>query len=119
LCILFGSQAIGKAPHDSDVNIILILTTHSDLNKNMSHFIDEAKSLFDYPVKPIVVDMDGDPELLLEIFQHGRLLYESRPDLFLERRILAIRIHEDTEPLRRFRNKARAPRAFNPQTLNY
>jgi len=116
LCILFGSQATGKTHRNSDVDIALFSETNPDLSRHLLRFIGEAEDLFGNLIDVVVIDMESDPELLLEIFQHGRLLYESQPGLFIEHRIYAIRIFEDTEPLCRLRDEVLAQRTLNTKT---
>jgi predicted nucleotidyltransferase len=113
LCILFGSQAAGKVRVNSDVDIALFSATDSTLKDRLLRLYGELEDLFGYKVDLVIIDMESEPELLLKVFQHGRLLYESEPGLFIEYRIMAIRIYEDTEPLRRRRDRVLAQRILN------
>ncbi|MGH7594802.1 MAG: type VII toxin-antitoxin system MntA family adenylyltransferase antitoxin [bacterium] len=113
LCILFGSQATGKARATSDVDIALFSQTNPALQKDLLRLYGELEDLFGYEVDLMIVERDTDPVLRLEIFQHGKPLYESQPGLFIQQRILAIKVFDDTEPLRRWRRRVLAQRILN------
>ena len=113
LCILFGSQATGKARPPSDVDIALFSQTNPALPKNLLRLYGELEDLFGYEVDLVIIERDTDPVLRLEIFQHGKPLYESQPGLFVEQRVLAVKLYDDTEPLRRWRDRVLAQRILN------
>jgi predicted nucleotidyltransferase len=113
LCILFGSQATGKARLDSDVDVALFSPANRNLSQSWLRLNGELEDLFGYPIDLVIINSETDPVLRLEIFQHGKPLYESRPDLFIEQRILAIKLFDDTEPLRRLRDRVLAQRILN------
>jgi len=113
LCILFGSQAIGKTHPNSDVDIALFSATDPNPKKRLLSLYGELEDLFGYEVDLVVIEEDMDPVLRLEIFQHGKPLFESQPDLFIEQRILAVKIFDDTEPLRRWRRRVLAQRILD------
>jgi len=110
LCILFGSQATGKTHANSDVDIALFSATNPNLRKHLLHLIGEAEDRFGDPIDLVIIEEDTDPVLRLEVFQHGKPLYESQPGLFIEQKILAVKIYDDTEPLRRIRDRVLAQR---------
>ncbi len=101
LCILFGSQATGEARANSDVDIALFSATDPTLKDRLLCLYGELEDLFGYEVDLVIVEKDTDPVLRVEIFQHGKPLYESQTGLFIQQRILAVKIFDDTEPLRR------------------
>ena len=72
-----------------------------------------AEDLFGYEVDLVIIGGDSDPVLRLEVFQHGKPLYESQPGLFVEQRILAVKLYDDTEQLRRRRDRMLAQRILN------
>ncbi|MDZ7362065.1 MAG: nucleotidyltransferase domain-containing protein [candidate division KSB1 bacterium] len=113
LCILFGSQAAGKTHRSSDVDIALFSATNSDLCQHLLSLIGEAEDLFGDPIDLVIIEEDTDPVLRLEAFQHGKLLYESRRGLFTEQHIMAIKIFDDTEPLRQWRRRVVAQRILD------
>jgi len=113
LCILFGSQATGKTHPNSDVDIALFSATGSNLKKHLLRLIGEAEDLFGDPVDLVIIEEDSDPVLRLEVFQRGKPLYESRRGLFTEQHILAIKIFDDTEPLRQWRRRVLAQRILD------
>jgi predicted nucleotidyltransferase len=113
LCILFGSQATGKARTNSDVDIALFSQTNPALPQKLLRLYGETEDLFGYEVDLVIIERDTDPVLRLEIFQHGKPLYESQTGLFIQQRILAVKIFDDTEPLRRWRRRVLAQRILN------
>jgi len=113
LCILFGSQATGKTHANSDVDIALFSATDPNLKDRLIDLYGELEDLFGYEVDPVIIHRDADPVLRLEVFQHGKPLYESQPGLFVEQRVLAVKLYDDTEPLRRVRDRVLAQRILN------
>jgi predicted nucleotidyltransferase len=113
LCILFGSQATGKTHANSDVDIALFSATNSNLRQHLLSLIGEAEDLFGDPIDLVIIEENTDPVLRLEVFQHGRPLYESRRGLFVEQHIMAIKIFDDTEPLRQWRRRMLAQRILD------
>lgn len=113
LCILFGSQATGKTHARSDTDIALWSLQRSVLQRQWLRLNGELEDLFGHPVDLVVINPEMDPVLRLEIFQHGQPLYESQPGLFAEQHIVAVKLYEDTEPLRRLRDRVLAKRILN------
>ncbi len=113
LCILFGSQATGRTHARSDTDIALWSLQRADLRREWLRLNGELEDLFGHPVDLVVIHAETDPVLRLEIFQHGRPLYESRPGLFVEQHIVAVKLYDDTEPLRRLRDQVLARRILN------
>jgi predicted nucleotidyltransferase len=118
LCILFGSQATGKARYDSDVDIALFSANNPNLSKPLLSLIGEAEDLFGHPIDLVIIGDDTDPVLRLEVFQHGKPPDESRRGLFAEQHILAIKIFDDTEPLRQWRRRVLAQRILDLKYVN-
>ncbi len=52
----------------------------------------------------IIHEVTG-PVLRLEVFQKGKCLHASHPDLFNGQKIQAVKIYDDTKPLRRMRDR--------------
>lgn len=113
LCILFGSQATGEIHPNSDVDIALFSATDPTLKDRLLCLYGELEDLFGYEVDLVIIERDTDPVLRVEIFQHGKPLYESQTGLFIQQRILAVKIFDDTEPLRRLRRRVLAQRILN------
>lgn len=105
LCILFGSRATGRIHARSDWDIAIYSRRHPNLQAELLRLYGELEDIFGHPVDLVIIHRDINPVLCLEIFQHGKLLYEAEPGLFVEQHIRAIKLHEDTEPLRRRRNQ--------------
>ena len=113
LCILFGSQATGKTHRHSDIDIALFSETNLNLKDHLIDLYGELEDLFGREVDVVIIHRDVDPVLRLEVFQHGKPLYESQPGLFIEQRILAVKLYDDTEPLRRVRDRVLAQRILD------
>lgn len=95
------------------MDIALFSQTNPTLSKNLLRLYGELEDLFGYEVDLVIIERDTDPVLRLEIFQHGKPLYESQPGLFVEQRVLAVKIFDDTEPLRQWRRRVLAQRILN------
>jgi hypothetical protein len=95
------------------VDIALFSQTNPALPQKLLRLYGETEDLFGYEVDLVIIERDTDPVLRLEIFQHGKPLYESQTGLFIQQRILAVKIFDDTEPLRRWRRRVLAQRILN------
>lgn len=80
--ILFGSLAIGAATEDSDVDLLVIMPTESSGLRKAAEIMNKISPRI--PVDLIVRDPDdvrkrleANDFFLREIFEKGRLLYES------------------------------------------
>lgn len=113
LCVPFGSQATGRTHARSDLDVALFSAGQPELKKDLLRLMGELEDLFGQPVDLVIIEPDTDPVLRLEIFQHGQPLYESRSGLFNEHRVLAVKIYDDTGPLRRIRDRVLAERILN------
>lgn len=113
LFILFGSQATGKTHANSDVDIALFSATDPNLKDRLLSLYGELEDFLGFEVDLVIIEEDMDPVLRLEILQRGRVLYESQPNLFIEQKILAIKIFDDTEPLRHWRRRVLAQRILD------
>ena len=71
--------------------------------------------MFGDPIDLVIIEEASDPVLWLEVFQHGKPVYESQRGLFVAQRILAIKIFDDTEPLRQWRRRVLAQRILKLQ----
>lgn len=109
LMILFGSRAVGKTHSGSDTDIALFARANH-LRENHVRLLGEMEDLLHEEIDVAILDLDTDPVLLLEVYQKGKCLYESEPGLFFAQKIRAYRIFEDTEPLRRLRDRVLAQR---------
>jgi hypothetical protein len=95
------------------VDIALFSQTNPALSKNLLRLYGELEDLFGYEVDLVIIDGDSDPVLRLEVFQHGKPLHESQPGLFAEQRFLAVKLNDDTEQVRRPRDRMLAQRILN------
>ena len=75
-------------------------STDAYLKKHLLRLIGETEDLFGDPIDLVIIEEASDPVLRLEVFQHGKPVYESQRGLFVTQHILAIKIFDDTEPLR-------------------
>ena len=100
LCVLFGSQATGKARPASDVDLAIwpsqALTTAHKLR-----WLGELSTVLGKEVNLVVATADLDPILGFEIMRDGRLLFELEPGLWLQKRAQLWHAYEDSLPFRR------------------
>ena len=113
LCVLFGSRAKGKVHPNSDWDLALIARQQPDLRKQILRLHGEFEDIFGHPVDLVIIDQDTDPLLRMEVFQYGEPLYEASSGFFVEERVLAVKIYDDTEPLRRWRDRVLAERILS------
>ncbi len=113
VCVLFGSHATGKARPDSDVDIAVLAASQPELKRQWLRVYAQLEEVFGQAIDLVILDRDADPVLRLEVFQHGQPLFEARPGLFVEHRVLAVKLFDDTIPLRRWRDRALARRILN------
>jgi predicted nucleotidyltransferase len=100
LCVLFGSQATGKARAKSDVDLALwpqaLPTAQAKLG-----WMGELEDMLERPVSVVVVSPDLDPVLGFEIVRDGRVLFERQPGLWPTNRLRLWQAYTDSEPCRR------------------
>lgn len=104
LMILFGSQATGKTHPRSDIDIALF-SLQKGLRERHVRLYGEMEDLMGQEIDVAIIDEVTDPVLRLEVFQKGKCLYASHPNLFNDQKIQTIKIYDDTEPLRRMRDR--------------
>jgi predicted nucleotidyltransferase len=100
LCVLFGSQATGKARAQSDVDLALWPQTPLAAQTKLG-WMGELEDLLERPVSVVVVSPDLDPVLGFEIVRHGRVLFERQPGLWPTNRLRLWQAYTDSEPCRR------------------
>ncbi len=100
LCVLFGSQATGKAHDKSDVDLALWLA-ESMAPMTKVHWLVELERLLDKEVNLVIVTPDLDPVLGFEIVRDGRLFYERTPDSWRKARSQLWHTYNDSLPFRR------------------
>jgi uncharacterized protein len=100
LCVLFGSQATGKAHADSDIDLALWpgepLATRQKLR-----WVRELSDLVDQEVNVVFVSPALDPVLGFEIVRDGRLIFEVEPGLWAHLRSQLWHAYNDSLPFRR------------------
>lgn len=102
LCVLFGSQAQANTHPNSDVDIALLPATKT---VDKLDLIGQLTDIFQREIDLVIIDSSRDPVLLREIFEKGTCLFEETPGLFIQRKIWAWMLYQDTRPLREFRQK--------------
>lgn len=85
LCVLFGSQATGKAHAHSDVDIALWPEKPLTATEKLT-WLNELMTLLDNEVSLVLVSPDLDPVLGFEIVRDGRLILEREPGLWEKKR---------------------------------
>ena len=100
LCILFGSQATGRATKRSDIDLAIWSSIPPATRLRLRWGRDLAE-ITDRSVNLIIVSADLDPVLGMEIVRHGRVIYEQTPDLWAHQRLQLWHAYTDSLPFRR------------------
>src|SRR5712671_2996242 len=100
LCVLFGSQATGKARANSDVDLAIWPQAHSTPQVKLC-WMGALEDLLQWPVSVVVVSPDLDPVLGFEIIHDGRILFERQPGQWHKSRLRLWHTYTDSEPFRR------------------
>ncbi len=112
LVVLFGSQAKGTTRAQSDIDIA-VFSVHTKLRPLILKLYGALEDFLGQEADLVVIDGLTDSVLRFEVFRYGQCLYEAEPGLFFQQKIAAYRIYEDTEYIRRFRDKVLAERIRN------
>ncbi len=99
LCVLFGSQATGKARADSDVDLALWASPPEPLAK--LRWMGELEDLLGAEVNVVWVSPDLNPVLGFEIVRDGRVLFERTPGFWAANRRHLWHAYTDAAPFRR------------------
>jgi predicted nucleotidyltransferase len=100
LCILFGSQATGKARPDSDIDLA-IWPSQSLTTAQKLRWVSALSELADAEVNLVLVSADLDPVLGFELVRDGSLVFEREPALWPHLRAQLWHGYEDSLPFRR------------------
>jgi predicted nucleotidyltransferase len=97
LCVLFGSQATGRAHQYSDVDLAVwparVLSTPERLR-----WVRQLEDLLGQNVSLVLVSVDLDPVLGMEIFRQRHLIYECEPQLWCHQRLQLWHAYNDSLP---------------------
>jgi predicted nucleotidyltransferase len=100
LALLFGSQVSGKAGHDSDFDIAVLLDnkikSKLELGKLKREMIKNMLLFFETSKIDVVLLNDASPFLKLHIARKGKILYQKKAGDFAAFSSLALRQHEDS-----------------------
>lgn len=100
LCVLFGSQATGKAHAESDIDLALWPGERLAARQRL-RWLRELSDLVDQEVNVVFVSPDLDPVLGFEIVRDGRLIFEAEPGLWVRLRAQLWHSYNDSLPFRR------------------
>jgi len=100
LCVLFGSQASGKAHPESDVDLAL-WPVSSISTATRLRWLRELESILAQDVSLVLVFPDLDPVLGFEIVRQGYLIFEQETGLWAARRAQLWHAYDDSLPFRR------------------
>jgi len=97
LIVLFGSQATGKTRADSDIDIA-VLSDRKVISPEYKFEVWEAFLWFFKRADVDVIMLNHVPSLLgYRVAITGQVLYESRPNLWRDFRLLAFKKHADAK----------------------
>jgi predicted nucleotidyltransferase len=85
LCVLFGSQATGRAQEHSDVDIAVWPAKSVSTPTRLS-WLRELETILEKQVNMVLISAELDPVLGMEIVRHGQLIFEREPDAWLHHR---------------------------------
>jgi predicted nucleotidyltransferase len=100
LCVLFGSQATGKAHGRSDVDLAIWPIQPFPPRRKLTWLL-ELEMLLNKSVSLIIVSPDLNPVLGFEIVRDGRLLYEHQTGAWDKVRRQLWHAYNDSLPFRR------------------
>lgn len=100
LCVLFGSQATGRARPDSDVDLALWPEPPWEPLTKLA-WIGALEDLLARPVSLVIVTPTLDPVLGFEIVRDGRLIYARETDLWPLQAARLWHLYNDSLPFRR------------------
>lgn len=100
LCVLFGSQATGKARPDSDIDLAVWPSRPIEPLVKLDWLV-ALENLLDADVNLAIVSPLLDPVLGFELVRDGRLIFEAEPELWLREQSRLWHAYNDTLPLRR------------------
>jgi len=100
LCVLFGSQATGRARPGSDVDIALWPIEEPSPQLKLC-WLGQLQSRLNKEVSLVFVLPGLDPVLGIEIYRHGQLVYQAKPELWFHHRLQLWHRYNDSLPFLR------------------
>ncbi|MBE7530649.1 MAG: nucleotidyltransferase domain-containing protein [Chloroflexi bacterium] len=100
LCVLFGSQATGKARTDSDIDLALWVKPPPEPLVKL-RWLGELIDLLGKEVNVVWVGPDTNPVLGFEIVRDGRVLFEREPGIWATKQLHLWHAYTDAAPFRR------------------
>jgi predicted nucleotidyltransferase len=100
LCLLFGSQATGKAHAKSDVDIALWPAEPVSTQQRL-RWLMELEMALERDVSLVIVTPQLNPVLGFEMVKNGRVLHEAETDLWRRERSRLWHAYVDSRPFRR------------------
>ena len=105
LCVLFGSQATGRARADSDVDLAIWADEAPDFRTRM-RWLGELVDLTGREVSLVFVTADTNPVLGWEIVRNGLPVFEREPGLWRHHWVQRWHVYNDALPFRRAQAEA-------------
>lgn len=100
MVILFGSQAKGLARSDSDIDLGILLAKHPiPVEEELQLCLDLVGAVQTSKVDMVLLN-HADPLLCYEAVCHGIVIYEGKPSIFDQFKVMAFKRFSDTEWLR-------------------
>lgn len=105
LCVLFGSRAREGPRVKGDVDVAVSLSPMPPPRRRLA-MIGELQQVTGRDDVDLVFLHEGtDPVLRFEIFRTGELVFERRAGLFIDEKVRALMLYEDSLPFRRRRRE--------------
>jgi len=102
-CLLFGSSVTGKVHQNSDIDLAIFSAKNGLLQKKLQ-LIGELEDTIDATVDLTILHADISPLLLHEIMTKGKLLYNSNPEIYIDKQIYAIKLYDDVPFLKKWQD---------------
>jgi len=102
-CILFGSRVTGKTHRNSDVDLAIYCKKH-ELSGKKLQLIGELEDIVLATIDLTILHADMSPLLLYEIMINGKPLYISNQEIFIEKKIYAIKLYADVPFLKKWQD---------------
>ena len=105
LVMLFGSEASGRTVPRSDIDLAVWTRRHPIPLDFKTHLLNALMDLLVRDDVDVVLLNHAEPQLQMEIAQHGKVLYERESGELVRFQLRALKAHEDAKKLYRWQRE--------------